>query len=338
MAITIKDIAKRAGVSISTVSKVINDSPEISQKTIEHVKKVIDELNYHPNKRARSFVNQCTKNIVFITYIAPNEVFSSPHTFEVMCGAQDMLKSKKYSLTLESSSSPQETYDLVNKIVFEQSADGVILLACPFDKKISSLFMTSNFPHMIIAKPDFESSLCWIDTNNYVSGKIAAKHLYEESIRKIAFVGGEQTDLISHHRLEGVKQYLDALDIDIHSIYYTNSSHKEGYDTVNKILSSDDVPQALICANNNIALGALNCLQDHKVKIPNEVAMITFDDYPFSQLTTPKMSVVNIDMFALGEQAASFLIKKVKNPSLLVQSYTTLPSIIVRGTTVAIEE
>ena len=334
MAVTIKDIAKQANVSISTVSKVINNSPEISQKTKDHVQSIIEALNYHPNKRARSFVNQCTRNIVFITHIAPNVVFGAPHTFEVMCGAQDMLKQKKYTLTLESSSSPEETYNLVNKIAFEQSADGVILLACPFNKKLSSLFMHTGLPHMIIAKPNFESSVCWIDTNNYVSGEIAAKHLIDQHFERIAFIGGEENDLISLHRLEGAKQYLSAHNLQMQSVHYTNSTPQQGYDVVSGILNSDHKPKALMCANNSIALGALNCLNDNKIKIPDDVALITFDDYPFSQLTTPKMTVVNIDMFALGQQAAYHLIKKIKNPSMLVQSYTTLPTIIARETTV----
>lgn len=105
MAVTIKDVAKQAGVSTATVSKVMNGSYSISQETVDRVKRVMQELDYHPNLRARNFVKQSTKTIVFVTSLGKNAGFSNPYMFEMVCGIEHVLTEKGYSLILKSMSS-----------------------------------------------------------------------------------------------------------------------------------------------------------------------------------------------------------------------------------------
>lgn len=105
MAVMIKDVAKQAGVSTATVSKVMNGSYSISQETIDRVKKVMQELDYHPNLRARNFVTQSTKTIVFVTSLGKNAGFANPHMFEMVCGMEHVLTEKGYSLVIKNMSS-----------------------------------------------------------------------------------------------------------------------------------------------------------------------------------------------------------------------------------------
>ncbi len=335
MSITIKDVAREAGVSISTVSKVINKSPTISQATVDRVNEVMKNLNYYPNQSASNFARQSTRNIVFLTRLERDVAFSNPHMFEIMCGAQKALSDKNYNLSLMSISTDQEEKDLIKKIIAQKSADGIILHGSVINRDLPSLLVNTNFPHIIIGKPEFESQLCWIDTNNYLSGEIAAGHLLECGYKKIAFIGGSENDMISMHRLQGFQCAMEQKNIEIgrEFISFGDSTKDSGYTQMSQLLDIMVKPEAVICENNSIALGVVKSIKERGLTIPGDIALITFDEYPFSHIIEPIPTVVNINVFDMGIQAGSTLIRKIKNPSLQVQSYTTLPELIIRGTT-----
>ncbi len=335
MPVTIKDVAREAGVSISTVSKVINGAPSISQATVERVNNIMKSLNYFPNQNASNFARQSTRNVVFLTRLERDVAFSNPHMFEIMCGAQKALSDKNYNLSLMSISSDQEERELIKKIIAQKSADGVILHGSVINRELPSLLVNTNFPHIIIGRPDFESQLCWIDTNNYLSGEIAANHLLDCGYSKIAFIGGHEHDMISTHRLQGFQSAMEQKNIEVSGRYisFGDSTKDSGYTQMNALLDCGIRPEAVICENNGIALGVVKSLGMHGLSIPDHMAVITFDEYPFSHIIEPMPTVVNINVFDMGMQAGSTLIRKIKNPSLQVQSYTTLPELIVRGTT-----
>jgi DNA-binding LacI/PurR family transcriptional regulator len=336
MSITIKDIAREACVSISTVSKVINHAPSISDATVARVNAIMRELDYYPNLRARNFAQQSTHNIIFLTKLERDVAFTNPHMFEIMCGAQKSLADKNYVLSVISISSDAEEGDLVRKIIAQKSADGIIVHGCVINRELSSILVKTNFPHIAIGRPDFESQLCWIDTNNYLSGEIAATHLCDCGYQKIAFLGGSTSDQISAHRLQGFETILEQKNIPKNPAFirFGDSSVNCSFEQMNEILSSGEKPDAVICENNSIALGAVKSINAHSLSIPADIAIITFDEYPFSHVIEPIPTVVNINVFDMGLQAGSMLVRKIKNPSLQVQSYTTLPELIVRSSTV----
>jgi DNA-binding LacI/PurR family transcriptional regulator len=336
MAITIKDVAEKAGVSISTVSKVINHSPTISNATVERVNAIMRELHYYPNLRARNFAQQATRNIAFITMLRKDVAFTNPHMFEIMCGAQRSLSAKDYSLTLVNAEDDADAIALIEKIIAQKSADGMIIHSCTIDKKFATTLVRSGFPHILIGRPEFESQLCWIDSNNYLAGEIAANHLLDIGRRRIAFVGGYESDLISAHRLSGVQTAFHEKNIEIPPAFIKcgDSTRELSYQLADELLAEPERPDAIICANNNIALGVVKALHQHRIDIPGDIAVITFDDYPYSRIMEPMATVVNIDVYDMGIQAGKLLLSKIKTPNLHVQSYTTLPNLIVRESTV----
>lgn len=336
MSITIKDVAREAGVSISTVSKVINDAPTISESTIAKVRAVMKDLNYYPNLRARNFAQQSTHNVVFLTRLERDVAFTNPHMFEIMCGAQKALAAKGYSLSIVSTSSEEEDYDTVKKMIAQKSADGIIIHGSVISRVLVSALVQPNFPHIAIGRPDFESQLCWIDTNNYLSGEIAASHLYECGYRSIAFLGGCEHDQISAHRLQGFENVMEQKNIPKNPelVRFGDSSLHGSFEQMTSLLNNKVKIDAVICENNSIALGAVKAIHARGLSIPEDVAVITFDEYPFSHVIEPMPTVVNINVFDMGFEAGSTLIRKIKNPSLQVQSYTTLPELIVRSSTV----
>ncbi len=335
MPVTIKDVAKEAGVSISTVSKVINNSYTISEETAKKVREVMERLHYHPNLTARNFVKGSTGNVIFLANLEKNSAFANPHMFEIICGAQKSLEKKGYSLQVLNTPTNEAQIEAVEKIISQRNADGIIIHGCADNRELAPFILKASFPHMVIGYPNFDSQLCWMDTNNCLSGEITATHLIEEGYQEIAFIGGLETDFISVHRLQGVKTALKNFGIPI-----TPSYLKQGADDISKakkameeLLKSEKRPDSVICANNLIALGALDVIKQNRLKIPDDIAVITFDDYPFSQITEPKLTVVNIDVYEIGVQAGNMIISKIKKPNLQIQSYSTLPELIIREST-----
>lgn len=334
MAVTIKDVAIKAGVSTATVSKVINKVPSISEATVEKVNQIMKELNYHPNSMAQNFARKSTQEIVFVTNLDRNTAFNNPHMFEIMSGLQKALFLKNYKLSVLSVNYENQI-DLIDQMMAQKSVDGMVIHASVVTKNMASHILKAAFPHIIIGTPSFESQLCWIDNNNYLSGEIAANHLVDQGFKKIAFVGGVENDLISAHRFQGAVTALKDRKISLEEtlIRKGESTKQDGYRMMEEILALNYLPDSVICANNHIALGVYKSIKEHSLKIPKDIGVITFDDYPFSQITDPKLTVVNIDVYDVGYQAGKLILNKIKKPNLQVQTYTTLPSLIVREST-----
>lgn len=334
MATTIKDVAKRAGTSAATVSKVMNGSYSISEDTVLRVKAAMEELSYHPNVRARNFAKQATKTIIFVTALDKNSGFSNPHMFEILCGLESILSEREYSLIVKSVSS-KEACEYVRNTSETKVADGFVLHASVLSEELDALLFEKAVPHLVIGMPNFSSHFSWIDIDNRLAGELAAKHLLEKGYQSLAFLGGKEEDNIAMQRLTGVLSVLSEHDLLVPKGYvqYGEPDCESGYRMVEEILHGKERPDALICANNYIAYGCVNALHDQHISIPEEMAVITFDDYPFSQILRPKLSVVNIDVFDMGVQAGKYILQKIKKPNLYVQSYITLPALILREST-----
>lgn len=337
MSITIKEVAKEAGVSIATVSKVINRKPSISEATRAHVLEVMERMNYHPNAQASNFARKKTENIIFLAVTGLHTAFHNPHMFEILCGAQRKVREKKYNFSFIGSPTREAACKEAIEIIGRKAADGLIVHGSATTPELAALLTDTNFPHIIIGRPPFSNTTCWIDINNHVSGEMAAKYLNSCGYSQIAFIGGPVTDEISRHRLKGFvsSMHLKGYTVPDSFIKYGTYSKESGFAMMEELLRGSRLPDAVICENNQIAMGAASAIKKHGMAIPENIGVITFDDYPLSQLIEPPLTVVDIDVNEMGRQAASILLKKIRNPELQIQSFATLPSLIIRSSTKA---
>lgn len=335
MSITIRDVAKIAGVSPSTVSKVINKSPLISQKTVDHVNSIVQELQYVPNTRARNFAKQETKNVVFLTLFEKHMALLNPYIFEILSGAEQIVKENGFYINYISASNIGEAYEIVKKIIVEKSSDGIIIHGYAVSPKITALLIEKKFPHILIGNPAFKSSSCWVDINNVVAGEIAARYLFDCGVKKLAFIGGKKADTISQMRFQGVKKFATYNQL-LLSHYHVNDSEfnaETGYALAKEALSNKERPDGIICENSLFAGSVVKAIREAGLSIPDDISLICFDNYPFSFFVDPLPTVVDIDVFTLGAEAARYLLKKIKNPDFNIQGYISLPTIIERNST-----
>ena len=334
MDITIKDVAKAAGTSVSTVSKVINGHYSISEKTAARVRQVMQDLNYYPSASAQSFAKGATKCVALLMNLMPNAAFENPHMFEIAAGLEERLHAKGYRLFL-CSADATDSYEKAKDIILSRSADALAIHVSVMTYPLSSLLLSLSFPHIVLGSPNFETQVCWIDNNNVYSGTIAARHLLSRRYKRIAFVGGQLHDLGSTYRLQGVRQELENAGhpLDDRYVRLGESTRADGVLMTAQLLTERPSPDAIICANNYIALGCVDAIHQHGMKIPRDIGVITFDNYPFSQIIDPPLTVVGIDVRDMGVQAANYLLNIIHQPNMQVQTYSTTSNLIDRQST-----
>lgn len=326
MAVTISDVAKEAGVSTSTVSKVLNHWSSISPGTAARVQEAIKKLHYTPNARAVSFARGRTRNIIFLSKLQKEEAYHNPHMFDILCGVQKKLSECGYTLMLEHvpGDLPGE---YLKELISSRIADGILIHGSSNIQGMSKILLETDFPHIYIGHPGPGSRMCWMDTNHGLAGVFAAQHVLKCHYEKAAFVAEGVANHISMQRLNGFLggMYEYGYRIPDNYIRHTDASREDAYRQTRELLALKEPPRVIVCENNVLALGVVKALLEYNLRIPEEIAFLTFDSYPYSVLIDPEPTIIDIDVYDLGIQAADMLLRKLENPLLLVQSYTTLP-------------
>lgn len=329
MPVTIKDVAREAGVSISTVSKILNNVPGISEATTKRVEEIMAKLDYAPNSRAASLARKSARCIAFIAKLDEYEPYTNPHLFDIMCGVQEALYSKGYGFMLLDSLRAD-----VERMMLSHTFDGVIVHGGALTKQIHQLLLNRKFPHIVIGHPN-DTRINWVDTDNALGGRIAFEYLMQCGCVNVAFLGALETDDISNERLSGFLAASSEHGCDGNAgwIIHTDGSLRSGREAAAALLSARDRPQAVVCSSNLLAYAFSVAAAELAVRIPEDVQLITFDLYPYSSLITPEPTLVQIDVRDMGRAAAKQLLQELKRPDLRVQSFTTLPSLIVGKST-----
>lgn len=330
MVATIYDVAKEAGVSISTVSKALNDSYTIPEQTKQMIREVAQRLEYHPNSRAKNFARQSTGTVIFATDLYKNVAFENPHLFEIVCGVITQLNKKSYALLLKPVTK-QLAPEYLRQVIQERTADGLLIHANILSDELSALLSKSDFPYLIIGKPEVRTSVCWMDVNHEQAGELAANYLLQRGYRRIAFLIGT-SDPLTQSRMRGIDHAMAEEDLCAEQML-CNSDYTIDEEKLAALFARETPPEVLLCSNNHLALHCVQYLHRIGKKIPQEVAILTFDNYPFSMLTEPKISAVDVDMQELGINAAQFILRRIKKPNLRTQSYCTSPSVLEREST-----
>src|SRR5690606_17943794 len=282
MSVTIKDVAKAAGVSTATVSRVLNNSKLISPQTAEKVRNAMRELGYFPNNIARSFAYQNTCIIALVVDIEEPTAFNNPYFYQIQYGIEKYICPKGYYLMIANENTLNHSGTGFSQLVFEKRVDGLILPVSLLNKHLVKKMEDQNFPFVIIGEPENGYDTNWVDVNNKMAGEISTTHLIENQFQRIAFVSGSQKDLFNKRRLEG---YLTALakhglspDPDL--IKEGAFSKEDGYALMSEFMGRQNPPDAVVFTDNLVAFGALSAAKAYGRRIPDEIGIVSFDNFP----------------------------------------------------------
>jgi DNA-binding LacI/PurR family transcriptional regulator len=332
MGVTIKDVARIAGVDPSTVSRVIADSPRISQNTKEKVTKVMEELDFYPNAIARSLANRSTKTIGVIMPLSSEQVFVNPFFTEVMRGISASSLKRGYDILFSTGGSSDEEYQATSRIVNERRVDGLILLTSRRQDKTINDLIKKKLPFVVVGKPSRLENINWVDNDNQEACYNATEHLIKQGHSNIGFIGGEFSYVFMCERFKGYKRALDIYNIKFNKDYLSLGEFLEegGYHAMKKLLNLKKIPSAIVAADDLMAFGAIRAIKESGLRIPEDVAIVGFNDTPLANYIEPSLSSVEIFVHELGYSASEILINHLEQPDEQKKHIIIQTNLIVR--------
>lgn len=298
---TIRDVAKRAGVSVTTASYALNNTGTIAESTRKRVLAVAEELNYHPNAFARNLKKRKTHTIgVFISR------FGGSFYDEILEGIHSVILETDYELLVcpESRST--------RRMLLHRQVDGAIVFDSTIPDESVLKLASRRFPIVVLDRFLQNDFILPLLLENAQGVQEAFDHLYDQGFRKMIFVAGAADSFDSEERRATFLACAHQRALDV-PVYQGNFTEISGYETALSILHAHDLPDAVFCANDQMAIGFLRALQDQGLNAPADVAIIGFDDIPIARYMQPAISTIGASRLEWGGAATHQLIDYLDN-------------------------
>ena len=320
-----KDVAKKSGVSIATVSHVINKTRFVSNEVIAKVNDAMCELDYHPNTIARSLRTKVTNTVSLIIPDISNYFFTS-----VAEGIESTLRASGYNLFLCNSN---ENFDneigLIN-LSKSQMIRGLIIAPTSAQFDYRSI-VSKNFPMVFIDRKPIDNQGDSVLVENEKSVYEAIEILIKRGHKRIGFISGLPGLTTTDERIQGYKKALSnySIDFDAQLIKSGDSKAESGFNMAKELINTTDIT-ALLVSNNMMTIGAIKYTSQSNIKIPDQIAVIGYDDYEWVNITNPPLTVVKQPAYEIGQKSAEFLIEKIENPKSIYKEYRFPAEIVMR--------
>lgn len=333
MKVTITDIAKAAGVAKSTVSKVLNDSPRISEDTKQRVREIMKEMNYTPSSIATGLARQSSQTVALLIDMSKESEFLNQYFYNIIGGIESVIGTRKYELTIANVQHNHPEGHFLQRLVLNKRVDGLIANTSVLSEALCEELHRLRFPYISIGEIQAPGS--WVDFDNRSGGKMLTAHLLAQGYASVAFVGGVDGETIREQRYAGYRKALEQAGRPLNEAWvHCGEAHEdEGYRAAMLLLQSGRPPEAIVCINNYIAYGVLKAAGELGVRIPQQLGIATFDDYPLSRYMTPPLTSLNIDTFRLGVAAGKLLMEQLGNPDTPAKHLLLKPELIAREST-----
>lgn len=338
MAVTIKDVAKRAQVSPSTVSRVISGSPDISEKTKEKVQIIIEDMGYHINLNARGLVEQSNKTIGIVMKHSTNEMFHSSFFSDVLLGINELCRKRGYQISLIAGNTEEEIFlDTKNKVKSKQ-IDGIIVPYSKSNDRVVPFLVESEFPFVMIGRPTNDTKdIVYVDNDNIQAAKDATNYLIKKGHRKIAYIGDDPSYEVAKSRMGGFKQAMNEHQLKVPKEYtdFIKFDPEIGKKIIDRLLKLQCPPTAIVVTDDFNALIAISAIRDMGYTIPNDISIISFNNSIISQVTSPSLTSVDVQVYQLGYESARCVLEEI-NESSKVKRSVIIPTLIHERSSVSV--
>ncbi len=306
MPVTIKDIAKKAGVSHSTVSRALHGNPLISDETVARIHKIAREMGYFPSAAARTLKTNRSQVLGVILSSMDDPFFS-----EVLQGVENEIQGSGYSLFIAAAqNNPEREREIVQTMV-EHRTDGVIICSTSFSEDQGRSFLQYGVPIVVVNNQAAEEFRYSIYHDDIYGSKQVTRHLIELGHKKIAYLGNTLSGRTNNDRLAGFKQAMETAELPISAdfILEVSGGAPENSRTVVKQLRNYPTrPTALICYNDMLAIGVLKEFQQSNIQVPQDISITGFDNIVFSAYTNPPLTTFDQPKRFIGSEAARLLL------------------------------
>lgn len=332
MSLNLEDIARLAGVSRSTVSRVINDQPNVSENTRQRVWQIVEEHNFRPNLAARSLVTQRTR-VIGIFYPHPLQAFTPYYFPTLLQGIVDTTHDRDYATLLWWAQSSEEK-ERFSKRILQQNRlmDGLIIASAPIDDPLIQRIVELEIPFVMVERPTrFEDKIGSVTIDNVKAAQVAVEYLISLGRRRIGHITGAMNNIDGRDRVTGYRQALEAqgLPFDPALVVEGKFNRNSGYLGMKELLTRN--LDAVFAGNDDMAVGALQALNEAGVRIPHDVAVVGFDDLPTALESSPQITTVHQPIQEKGALATGLLLD-------LIEGVTEEPRQIILPTHLVIRQ
>ncbi|MDQ0856582.1 LacI family DNA-binding transcriptional regulator [Bacillus sp. V2I10] len=328
MKLTIYDVAEKAGVSISTVSKVLNNTGSLAAKTRKKVKETMQELNYQPSVAA-----SVKKRIQMIGLLIPN--IANPFMAEVARSIENHLKRHGYSLMVYSTDNDLKNEVEYISILKQKYTDGIIVATGLKKEKVIKDLIKTDLPIALLSRDVPSLAIDTVLVDDYLGGYEATNYLISLGHKKIAMITEDTTFSNLRARVQGYKKALEGagLNYDESLVLTNNTSLDEGKKSTLTLLKKSSPPTAVFASTEFLAIGALQGAHELNVKVPDELSIVGFDDTVLSAICEPPLTTIAQPIEEMGKKVVELLIEEIAKKKESKQRVVLSPKLIVRNST-----
>lgn len=324
------EVAKRAGVSIATVSRVLNKSDRVSEETRHKILKAIKELKYQPSRVAKRLRSKSgSGNLLGV--LIPD--IQNPFYVDVLRGIEDVAYKNNYVIIVCNFSQDEKKEIMYLDILESESIDGLIAAPANEDDIRLKRIVKNGLPVVCVDRGlnGVDVDLVWV--NNEAGAFAAVNHLAKSGYKRIAYIAGLSTIPSTRLRENGYKRALaeNNLVFDPQLVVHGNSTHESGVELTEKLLNLKFPPDALFTGNNLITFGALETIHNKKLQIPKDIAIIGFDDMTWAKSLNPPLTAVRQPAYEIGQRAGELLIQRIHDPKRTPILMTLNSELMVRS-------
>lgn len=299
----IRDVAKKAGVSVATVSRFINKNGYVKESTSKKIEKVIEQLNYKPNAIAIGLSNKKIKTLGLILPDITNPFFST-----LAKAVGEAVEKKGYTMLLCNSNGELESEIKHIEMMESKYVAGIILISNTFDDEHYKNFNTP----IVLVDRNTRGDFSTVTANNYEGGKLAAHHLLDIGCKKIVHLAGPENIFTAKQRLKGYKDVVQNFDwFSEQLIIHTPYSTEEAIQVTHKLLNTDKDIDGIFAGNDLIAIGCLKAIHTLGLSCPHDIAVIGFDGISVTQLVIPELSTIAQPIYEMGCAAVDIIFKQI---------------------------
>lgn len=328
MAASIKDVAKEAGVSIATVSRVLNDIDVVNEETKKKVQEAIQKLGYRPNIVARSLKTQRTKTIGILI---PD--ISSQFYPEIVRGAEDVSNIYDYNVILCNSDLDAEKEKEYLRVLKEKMVDGVLYMSSSLKPDVTELIRELDLKTVLVESSDEEGTFPSVTIDNVGASYDATNYIINKGNKDIAYIGvSKDAGNAWGQRYKGFEKAMEEHNIEINKdmVFFGDLRTETGYKGIAQILKKASSIDAVVCASDEIAMGAINALRENQLSVPQDVDVIGFNNIYSARVYYPNLTTVAQPMYDMGSIAMRMLIKLINQKTIEQGHYVLDHEIIER--------
>lgn len=325
---TIKDVAKMAGVSTTTVSHVINQTRHVAEETKQIVLNAIQQLNYSPSAVARSLKINTTKSIGMIVTTS-----EAPYFAEIIHAVEEHCYRQGYSLFLCNTQNDPEKIKNHLEMLAKKRVDGILVMCSEYSQDSLDIFSHFNDLPMVIMDWGIQhNNNDLIQDNSFNGAYLATKYLIENGHQDIGIIAGELRKSIAQTRYQGFERAMQEANLAINPDWVQEGffEPEDGYECMNKILAQTKLPTAVFCCNDVMALGAISAITERGLNVPEDISIIGYDNIHASRFYAPPLTTIHQSKARLGQQAVTLLLERIQSKLADRQIIEIHPELVIR--------